>query len=293
MYYIIYLFILGEDYYYSFILKINFYYVIYNYFGWYIMYQKFKRNPVQKSTPRTIPNNKTFISSNTMSNTTLSISKKLYNKSDIITSSKLLKIPKTQSCIQTPSQTILSNNTYIISDSNLNSKQNNTNIDNMRDIQNTMRDIQNTMRDTISDNISDVRAEIKNLEYKICKNEQNRKNETFDVKCTKIHTIIENLTFNSCLICEDTGKSITIFGNHSSKSILICDLTGKIDIPNISITNDDAIYGHITLFDSKTIFNGIVFISNEELHYAFTNRPLMQLGTPFKGIISIYIKIEK
>lgn len=251
------------------------------------MYQKFKRNPVQKGIPRIMSNNKIIVAPNSMSSTILALPKKHYNKNDVILSSKT---SKSRSCIQTPSQTILSNNTYIISDANLNSKQNNSN--DVRDIQNTMRDIQNTMRDVISDNITDVRAEIKNLEYKMCKNEQNRRNEN-KIECKKLHTIIENLTFNSCLICEDTGKSITIFGNHSSKNILICDLTGKIDIPNISVANDDAIYGHITLFDSKTIFNGIIFISNEELHYAFTNRPLMQLGTPFKGIISIYIKITK
>jgi hypothetical protein len=247
------------------------------------MYQKFKRSPVQKCPPRIVSNNKMIVASN---NSMITLPKKLYNKNDVVTSSKPTRSTRSQTCIQTPSQTILSNNTYIISDSNLNPKQNDSNINN------TIRDVENTMRDVISDNINDVRAEIRNLEYKICKNEQNIKNEN-RIESKKMRTIINNLGFNSCLVCEDTGKTITIFGNHSSKCILVCDLTGKIDIPNISVTNDDAIYGHITLFDSKTIFNGVIFISNEELHYAFTNRPLMQLGTPFKGIISIYIKITK
>lgn len=217
------------------------------------MYNRFKRNQFNRcdAYASNVPN-------------------RCHNRRDIIT--------------KTPNQTILSNNTYIISD-------------NKKKCVQKERGKNNDICNTICDNIDDVRTEIKNLEYKLINRNDKKAEDNCEnkIECKKIRATIENMSINTCLIFEKNMNCTTIFGNYYSKSIMLCDLSGTIKLDDLSFNSNDTVYGHITIcnLDNSTVFNGIVHIADNELQYLLTNRPLIQIGAPFKGVINILVKIAQ
>jgi hypothetical protein len=118
-----------------------------------------------------------------------------------------------------------------------------------------------------------------------------------DIENTRnVNVIINNLSVNTCLMCDITKQSVTIQGTYQSNNIRVHGLKGNIELNGIKIgePSNNEIYGQISIYNAEngTIFNGMIHTDNGIIGYILSNRPLIQIKTPFNGIISLFIKMR-
>jgi hypothetical protein len=84
----------------------------------------------------------------------------------------------------------------------------------------------------------------------------------------------------------------TVYGDYAHQCIRVDELKGQIRVA-IDIRDTMCIYGTISIYNHEngTVFSGMIYHMAGALHYVLSNRPLVQLGSGFKGIISLMIKM--
>lgn len=151
----------------------------------------------------------------------------------------------------------------------------------------------------ISNNILSTNTYI--ITERSCQNEQMIKNIIIDEiknnvredESRNVNILIKNLSVNTSMMCDITKHFITISGTFQSNNIKIHNLRGNIELNGINVNNN--MYGNVSIFNTEngTIFNGMIIVTNGNIEYVLSNRPLIQMKTSFSGTISLFIKMAK
>jgi len=121
--------------------------------------------------------------------------------------------------------------------------------------------------------------------------QQNAKSNQAPVR-GKVNVAIDNLHTNASFCMDNVCGVTTVYGDYAHQCIRVDELKGQIRVA-IDIRDTMCIYGTISIYNHEngTVFSGMIYHMAGALHYVLSNRPLVQLGSGFKGIISLMIKM--
>lgn len=133
---------------------------------------------------------------------------------------------------------------------------------------------------------------------KLSKHSKNKNNnlESHE-KLSSMHVTFNNiLAMNNIIECAvmKYHSAFHIWSSIKMNDIIIKDTQGSIKIKDFTDFTDKIINGDITIFDTLTgiMYNGIICLQNEKLHFKFANRPILPLCLAMNVILQFNIYLN-